>query len=608
MDKILTLVGTRPQLIKLAPFSRACVGHFQEVLVHSGQHFDSEMSDIFLEELGLSRPHYQLACGNVSALQQIGKMVCAMESIVLQEKPRALVVFGDTNTTLAGALVAAKQEIFLVHIEAGLRSFQATMPEEQNRRLTDVLSDMLFAPTSEAVENLKKEHLSGEIIWSGDIMTDSLRIGREQLQQKNIPPPSEKDYYLLTLHRPINTDHAIRLTSILETLNALSKPVLFPLHPRTRKNMERFGLSPDQFPRIQFLPPQGFLAMIQLQCHANRIITDSGGVQKEAYLNRVPCVTLRNETEWPETLQYGWNQLLSGDIRQIEKLLQQTPTTYVPNIYGDGLVAPRIVAALKSRLDSKEVLSGKFLQKKLFILIPVYNEAKNLPRLIVDLQQLAVKRPQYALEIILSDDGSRDETRQVAQSYAKNVALIVLGDGKNRGPGYAFGTGFAWLEGKIRSHDILVTMEGDNTSRLETLLAMLDRLEIEDWDSVFASPYTYGGGITQTNWFRIFLSMVANLLVRFILKIPGVFTTSSFFRVYRGRLVLKLQKQFGARILQENGFVSMVELLKKMTLVGATISEYPMLLDTSRRLGRSKMRIYRTTREYLRYLLFRHFN
>ncbi|MEK7484673.1 MAG: UDP-N-acetylglucosamine 2-epimerase, partial [Planctomycetota bacterium] len=414
--------------------------------------------------------------------------------------------------------------------------------------------------------------------------------------------PTFRDYFLFTLHRPINTDNQTRLFKILTEVNQLTKKIIFPLHPRTRQNMEKFSLTPEQFPNIHFLPPQGFLEMIQLQCNATRIITDSGGVQKEAYLNRIPCITLRNETEWPETLQQGWNQLVFDDLKRLTEQLRQEPQPYVPDIYGDGFVAPRMVECLKIRFQQNGLSSRSISTKKLFVLIPVYNEAKNLPRLLSDLKQLKYRLPQYQLEIILSDDGSQDATPQIAQEIAPNEALTILGDGSNHGPGYAFGTGFAYLEEKIDPQDIVVTMEGDNTSRLETLLAMIDRLEREDWESILASPYAYGGGITQTNWFRILLSMMANLLVRFVLRVPGIFTTSSFFRVFRGRLILRLQARFGARIVCEKGFVSMVELLKKMTLVQATISEYPMVLDTSRRLGYSKMKIYKTTLEYLKYL------
>lgn len=600
--KILTLVGARPQLIKASPFSKALQNHFVEILVHSGQHYDPEMSAIFFEELQIPSPHYTLQSGNQSDLQQISAIICKLEPIVQQEKPVAFVVFGDTNTTLAGAIVATKLNIPLIHIEAGLRSFVSSMPEEQNRIVTDHLSQLLFAPTLQASEQLKKEQVQGKIILSADIMMDSLRLAQERLENQPRPAHFPPVYYLCTIHRPINTDNATRLKEILDALGALPYPVLFPLHPRTQKRFQEFGLQVKDFPAIQFLPPQSFLKMVQLQQYAKRILTDSGGIQKEAYWNRVPCITLRQETEWPETLQNDWNQLIFSPLTSLPQLLQKEPGEYLENLYGHGFVAQTIVQEIKHFLENDTSVST--VRSTLYLLIPIYNEAQNIPKLFEDLRKIQQKLSQYQLEIILCDDGSQDNTKEITQQLAGSLSITLLGDGKNYGPGHAFADGFAWLSNRIKSQDLVVTMEGDNTSRVETLLAMIERLERESWDCVLASPYAYGGKITQTNFFRIFLSMTANLLVRFILKIPGIFTMSSFFRVYRGSLIQKLQQQFGSRILKENGFICMIELLQKMTSLSTTISEYPLVLDTSRRVGKSKMRITKTSLEYLKYLFF----
>jgi hypothetical protein len=401
------------------------------------------------------------------------------------------------------------------------------------------------------------------------------------------------------LHRPVNTDSPERLKKILDALNALKQTIVFPVHPRTQQRLQAFRLDLKEYPWIQPLPPQSFLAMIHLQRNAQYILTDSGGVQKEAYLNQIPCITLRRETEWPETLEHGWNQLLFEPLEALPLLLQQAKPTKQTPYFGDGFVAERIVKILYSFCTNK----GQVQKKRLFVLIPVYNEAENLPRLFHDFQKIQQKLSRYELHLFLCDDGSSDLTPVVIQEAKYPFSIKLLRVEQNQGPGAAFARGFSALAGHLQKEDLVVTMEGDNTSSLEVLLSMIRRIEQEHWDCILASPYAYGGSVTQTNGFRILLSMIANLLVRFFLKIPGIFTMSSFFRVYQGSLILRLQKHYGDAILHEKGFICMVELLKKMTDLQATLSEYPLILDTSQRKGASKMKVLQTSLEYLRYLL-----
>ncbi|MGI5912560.1 MAG: non-hydrolyzing UDP-N-acetylglucosamine 2-epimerase [Syntrophomonadaceae bacterium] len=325
--KIITIIGARPQFIKAAIVSRAIKEYnlssitsqerIQEVLVHTGQHYDENMSDVFFEELAIPHPDYHLGIGSASHGAQTGRMLEEIEKVLIKEKPDLVLVYGDTNSTLAGALAAAKLHISVAHVEAGLRSFNRQMPEEINRVLTDHIADMLFAPTQTSVDNLKNEGISEDKIFLvGDVMYDAAlyygKLAAEEsriLERYKLQP---RQYILATIHRAENTDAPVRLRAILEGISkvAVEIPVVLPLHPRTREALIREGLYEMVIKSLAVIPPVGYLDMVMLEKNACLIVTDSGGVQKEAYFYRVPCVTLRGETEWVELVEAGWNVLV----------------------------------------------------------------------------------------------------------------------------------------------------------------------------------------------------------------------------------------------------------------------------------------------------------
>lgn len=362
--KIVTVIGARPQFIKASAFSaalqiynRTSSFRLNEVIVHTGQHYDVEMSEIFFQELNIPKPHYNLGVGSSSHGIQTAEMLSGIEKILLKEIPELILVYGDTNSTLAGALAASKLHMPVGHIEAGLRSYNRKMPEEINRVLTDHISDFLFAPTQNAADNLLREGIdSGKIHVTGDIMLDvALRITANSklsdltlFQEKTLP----KSYILVTIHRAENTDSYERLHTIAEELSRIAKMknVIMPLHPRTRVALANFGLLQRLESNVQIVKPVGFLEMAALEKNAAIIITDSGGIQKEAFFHRVPCITCRTETEWIELVELGVNQLtepetLSDKVRQLlsassEKLSWDTP------VYGSGNAAAKIIRAI----------------------------------------------------------------------------------------------------------------------------------------------------------------------------------------------------------------------------------------------------------------------
>ena len=354
MTKIVTILGARPQFIKASAVSRALADHqgVSEVLVHTGQHFDEKMSDVFFEELGIPCPIHQLgiASGNHGAMT--GRMLEAVEVVLLEEAPSCVLVYGDTNSTLAGALAAAKLHIPIAHVEAGLRSFNRRMPEEINRVLTDHVADTLFTPTDEATKNLIAEGISTTKVFQvGDVMYDAALHFSEVAAARGAGPGAfglaPGEYVLATIHRQENTDDTARLEAIMAGLDAVAAeiPVLLPLHPRTRLRLAEANLD-GRFPRIQFTPPLGYLDMVTLQQHAAVIATDSGGVQKEAFFHQRPCVTLRDETEWVELVKFGWNRLVppTEAARITREVLSAIGSRGSPiSPYGDGTAALRIV-------------------------------------------------------------------------------------------------------------------------------------------------------------------------------------------------------------------------------------------------------------------------
>jgi UDP-GlcNAc3NAcA epimerase len=353
MKKIVTIIGARPQFIKAAVLSRlirsaAWNNKFTEVLVHTGQHYDQNMSDVFFTEMEIPKPDYNLNIGSGTHGKMTGEMLIQIENVLLKEKPDIVLVYGDTNSTIAGALAAAKLHIPVAHVEAGLRSFWKYMPEEQNRILTDHLADWLFCPTETAIQNLRNEGITNGVFNTGDIMFDAHLFYRQILENELNNRNSrlagiagitesllQKEFALATVHRAENTDDTVKLTEIIDALSALPIPVIWPLHPRTRKTIENQGLLLGE--NMVVIEPVGYFQMLELELKCSCIITDSGGVQKEAFFAKKPCITLREQTEWVETVDSGWNTLAGTNA---DAILQAFNKTMLPmnnvNVFGNG--------------------------------------------------------------------------------------------------------------------------------------------------------------------------------------------------------------------------------------------------------------------------------
>lgn len=353
--KIISVVGARPQFIKAAPVCKALRENHEELLVHSGQHYDYAMSDVFFEQLGIPKPDFNLAVGSGTHARQTGEMMPMLEQLFLEQLPDLVLVYGDTNTTLAAGLTAAKLGVPVAHVEAGLRSFNRTMPEEINRVVVDHLSDVLLCPTRASVVNLEAEGITQGVHLVGDVMLDTARFFAENVDSSETLDTFEVErngYYFATVHRAGNSDSPARLGQIVEAFDQMDKPVIWAVHPRTRKNLEDFGLlaKVDASETIHAIPPVSYIETVGLLRSACALLTDSGGMQKEAYFFGVPCVTLREETEWVETVELGWNTLVGADSQRILGAVAslERPLSR-PAVYGDGKAAEAIVAALEER-------------------------------------------------------------------------------------------------------------------------------------------------------------------------------------------------------------------------------------------------------------------
>ena len=352
--KVLTVVGNRPQFIKAAAVSGPLRAEHEEMLIHTGQHYDDALSDVFFRELGLARPDCELGIGGGSNTSQTARMLAALEPLLHDLQPDAVLVYGDTNSTLAGALAAAQHGVPVAHVEAGMRSFDRSMPEELNRVLCDHMSALLLCASETAAENLRVEAVRGAFVVVGDVMVDVALSWRERagaldetLERYGL---RRGDYLVLTAHRAGNVDDPTRLSSFGALVKALPPPVIFPVHPRTRTRLEAAGLL-DELQRwdgLQITEPLGYVEFATLVHGARAVLTDSGGVQKEAYLARVPCVTMRANTEWVETVQSGWNTLVDLDAERALAALERARPAEHPQLYGDGKAAERCVAAISA--------------------------------------------------------------------------------------------------------------------------------------------------------------------------------------------------------------------------------------------------------------------
>mgnify|MGYP000079581460 CR=1 FL=1 len=345
MKKIVSVVGARPQFVKAAVLRNLfdASADFSEYLIHTGQHYDHMMSDIFFEELGIRAPDHKMQLENRGHGSMTGEMLAGIEEVLLSEKPDACLVYGDTNSTVAGALAAAKLHIPVIHVEAGLRSFNKLMPEEINRVLTDHVSDLLFCSTSESIVNLRNENITSGVHHTGDIMYDAVLLVKKQTESITHVAGIElakEDYAACTLHRAENTDDKDRLTAILDFLNrhCEERDIILPVHPRTKSAVESFGLD---FGKIRTIEPVSYFEMQALLAGSKAVFTDSGGLQKEAYFHRKPCVTMRDETEWVETIECGWNRLWTSDDYLERKPIEE---------YGNGESGKKMVELIAEHL------------------------------------------------------------------------------------------------------------------------------------------------------------------------------------------------------------------------------------------------------------------
>jgi len=340
MKKIITIVGARPQFVKAAVVSREIrrQGSIEEVIVHTGQHFDHNMSDIFFEQMQIPKPHYNLNIHGLNHGAMTGQMLQGIEEIILKEKPEYVLVYGDTNSTLAGALAAKKLKVKVAHVEAGLRSFNMAMPEEINRILTDRISDVVFCPTDHAIANLSKEGFQNfdcKIVRTGDVMYDAAMFYKQWAVRPQADLPQR--YALLTLHRAENTDNRAILSEILSAVNEIAKtlPVVFPLHPRTRKIIAEAGINLSS--NIIVTDPLSYFEILYVLEHCEKVMTDSGGLQKEAFFFKKPCYTLREETEWMELVEEGCNFICGHEKNKIvESVLSNVTPNFEKMLYGDG--------------------------------------------------------------------------------------------------------------------------------------------------------------------------------------------------------------------------------------------------------------------------------
>jgi UDP-N-acetylglucosamine 2-epimerase (non-hydrolysing)/UDP-GlcNAc3NAcA epimerase len=350
--KILTVVGNRPQFIKAAAVSGLLRERYEEVLVHTGQHYDDNLSRVFFAELGLAEPDRQLGIGGGTNTSQTARMLAALEPLLYEQRPDAALVYGDTNSTLAGGLAAAQAGVPVVHVEAGMRSHDRTMPEELNRVLTDHLSELLLCASQESAANLRAESVAGAIEVVGDVMVDvalrRLPGARADTQTLDVYGLRTGEYLLCTAHRAGNVDDPARLTKLVELLAKLPGPVVLPLHPRTRARLQDADLLERlaNIDGMRLTEPLSYVELSALLCQARAVVTDSGGIQKEAYVAGVPCVTLRANTEWVETVQAGWNTLVDLDAGAALMALERQPPADRPALYGDGHAAERCVEAI----------------------------------------------------------------------------------------------------------------------------------------------------------------------------------------------------------------------------------------------------------------------
>ena len=355
--KVALVVGARPNFVKHAMVSRALRDKHQEILIHTGQHYDIQLNKIFFDQLEIVEPHYNLEIGSGTHAEQTGQMMIGTEKVLQKEKPDWILVYGDTNSTLAGALAAAKLNIPIAHVEAGLRAYNKQIPEEVNRVVTDYLSSLLFAPTETAVENLKKENITAGVHNTGDVMYDAILHYKMVADKKseimtllNLTPG---EFIVSTIHRAETTDNPEKLRSVMTAFAQIDDPIIFPIHPRTKKALKTMNLSPLKGNHVKLIDPVGYLDMMMLLKNARLLITDSGGLQKEAYFLKTPCLTCLKEDEWPETTAAGANKLVSADTEKIVAFAKESyPAIKDADEFGDGHAAEKMVSFMEESIKT----------------------------------------------------------------------------------------------------------------------------------------------------------------------------------------------------------------------------------------------------------------
>jgi len=349
------MIGARPNFIKCAALSKTIRKEHTEILIHTGQHYDYLMDKVFFDELSIPAPDYHLNVGSGPHGAQTGEMLKRIEEVLLKEKPDMVLVYGDTNTTIAGALAAVKLHIPVAHVEAGLRSFDRTMPEEINRVLTDHCSDLLFCPTGNAIRNLKAEGIEKGVYNTGDVMVETLENNRKIADKSDILEKlklKKKGYIVATVHRASNTDTLENLGSIVSTFLESGEKIVFPVHPRVEKYLKQYGLYEKLEKGVTLTKPLGYIEFLKLTSNAKKILTDSGGVQKEAYMLKVPCITMRENTEWVETIEDGWNVLVGADREKISSAIKDfMPVKEQKSSYGKGDAGKKIVEAINETFN-----------------------------------------------------------------------------------------------------------------------------------------------------------------------------------------------------------------------------------------------------------------
>lgn len=621
--KLAVILGTRPNFIKYYAFRRACRRHdVEDISIHTGQHYDKPMYEALFRELGMEAPQYLNDLAKSSPAEELGAMMQFVEQVLWQEKPDATVVFGDVNSTMAGALASSKLGIPVAHVECGVRTHDRRNPEENNRRVTEATADTFLAHIQDAYDILVNTgHRVEDVFLTGDIVKDSLLL----VIENNDIPVTNKGHVVVTIHRVENTDNLERIRTICDQLRASPKPILFPVHPRTHKALDRFGLLQglEREPHIELLPPQSYVSMVRRLAGADRVISDSGGLRREAYILGKPAISLTNMIWVPAMVECGWELVADADPDKIEfGLTDFAPPEDHPEIFGDGHAADRILEVLSERygkaanvaredsvgianVDSQlshdmrkrheniePIVKSGIFRETVSLVIPCYNEEDGLPTLFYRLDGLKklIDHQRYKLEYVLVDDGSTDQSREMLRDKgSKDPNVQVVHNEKNLGYGGALKRGIEASTG-----DIVITVDADTNYDLRESPRLLAQLE-DNIDVVTGSPFMPGG---RWNYpmHRFVFSRGVVFLYRAILRhrAQDISTFTCGFRAYRRRALLTI-------LPESDDFIATAELLVRTLLAGYRVRQMPTVIF-DRLHGQSKLRTLRTITSHLTFM------